>query len=65
LGYVLPRQGESARAVESLQALALALFEAEGDARSRKFAQASLASLRQPGSGVPHVAALAGVRWSW
>ncbi len=63
LGYVLHRQGESSRAVKSLEQ-ALRIFEAEGDAWSCAFAQASLASLRQPGL-VAHVAAIAGVRWSW
>jgi predicted ATPase/DNA-binding CsgD family transcriptional regulator len=63
LAYVLHRQGESSRAIHSLSQ-ALAIFEAEGDAWSCAFAQVSLGSLRQPGS-VAHVAAVAGVRWSW
>jgi len=63
LGHVLHRLGGSQRAIHSLHQ-ALAVFEAEGDAWSRAFAEASLASLRHPGS-VAHVAALAGVRWSW
>jgi non-specific serine/threonine protein kinase len=63
-GHVLHRQGESSRAINLLQQ-ASAVFDAEGDAWSRAFAQSSLASLREAGSRVARVAALAGVRWSW
>jgi predicted ATPase/DNA-binding CsgD family transcriptional regulator len=64
LGQVLNRHGDVARALE-FQQQALRLFEDEGDAWSRAYAQASIDSLREPGSAIARVAAIAGVRWSW
>ena len=64
LGHVVRRHAETARALELYQEAQL-LFEGMGDAWARAFARASIASLREPGSSVARVAALAGVRWSW
>jgi non-specific serine/threonine protein kinase len=64
LGHVLHREGDVARAIE-LEGQALGIFERDGDSWSRAFALASIASMREPGSSVAHVAGLANVRWCW